>query len=119
MAQKTKTARQTLSGTRERILVAALEVFAERGFDGAHTREIAERAGANLSLIKYHFQDKERLWKAALGHAFDMLQHDLAGQPGKGVAARDWLDHNVRQFVRFIARHPEFMRIMNDESKRN
>ena len=119
MARKGERGRASSNGARERILVAALEVFAERGFDGAHTREIAERAGANLSLIKNHFQDKERLWKAALGHAFAMLQRDLAGQPGKRVAARDWLDHNVRQFVRFIARHPEFMRIMNDESKRN
>ena len=42
---------QIPDGTRERILAAALEVFAERGFDGARTRDIAERAGANLGLI--------------------------------------------------------------------
>jgi len=119
MAQKTKTARQTLSGTRERILVAALEVFAEHGFDGAHTREIAERAGANLGLIKYYFNNKELLWKASVARAFAELQADLAGEPGNSVGTRDRLVRGVRQFVRFLARHPEFMRLMNDEAKRD
>ena len=41
------------AGARERILLAALQVFAEQGFDGARTRDIADRAGANLGLIQY------------------------------------------------------------------
>src|SRR5271168_4104217 len=97
------------NGARERILAAALEVFAERGFDGAHTREIAERAGANLGLIKYYFNDKERLWKAAVARAFAELQAGLAGAPGNGGDTREWLERTVRQFVHCVARHPEFM----------
>src|SRR5262249_59073029 len=50
---------------RERILHAALDVFAERGFEGARTREIAERAGANLGLGSYYFGGKERLWRGS------------------------------------------------------
>jgi TetR/AcrR family transcriptional regulator len=107
------------NGARERILAAALEVFAERGFDGAHTREIAVRAGANLGLIKYYFNDKERLWKAAVARAFAELQAGLAETPGNGVDTRQWLERTVRQFVHFVARHPEFMRLMNDEAKRD
>ncbi len=119
MGQKPQKGRQTANGARERILAAALEVFAERGFDGAHTREIAERAGANLGLIKYYFNDKERLWKASVARSFAELQADLAGEPGNGVGTRDRLVRGVRQFVRFLARHPEFMRLMNDEAKRD
>ena len=108
-------------GARERILAAALDVFAARGFDGARTREIAERAGANLGLIKYYFNDKERLWKAAVSRAFAELQADFAegAQPANGDDPVAWLDRTVRQFVRFVARHPEFMRLMNDEAKRD
>ena len=84
MGQKPQKGRQTANGARERIVAAALEVFAERGFDGAHTREIAERAGANLGLIKYYFNDKERLWKASVARSFAELQADLAGEPGNG-----------------------------------
>jgi AcrR family transcriptional regulator len=43
--------REPEANTRERILGAALEIFAEQGFDGAKTRDIAERAGANLGLL--------------------------------------------------------------------
>ncbi|MGE0383178.1 MAG: TetR/AcrR family transcriptional regulator [Gammaproteobacteria bacterium] len=60
--------------TRRRIIEAAFEVFAERGYDGALTREIAKRAGVNHPLIIYHFKSKFGLWKecAAVG------QHDFA-----------------------------------------
>src|SRR5438477_400270 len=71
--------RQTAGdGSRERILNAALAVFAEHGFDGARTRDIAERADANLGLIKYYFDGKEKLWKAAVTRAFEELQADSA-----------------------------------------
>src|SRR5271163_154496 len=119
MARKSIPGGSASNGARERILAAALEVFAERGFDGAHTREIAERAGANLGLIKYYFNDKERLWKAAVARAFAELQADLAMEPANGVGTRELLVRAVRQFVRFLARHPEFMRLMNDEAKRD
>src|SRR2546428_2173382 len=122
MARKRATADAPIAdGTRERILAAALAVFAARGFEGARTREIADRADANLGLIKYYFNDKERLWKAAVSRAFAELQADFA--EGARPAADDdplaWLDRTVRQFVRFVARRPEFMRLMNDEAKRD
>ena len=56
---------ETGSDTRERILVAALQAFAEKGYDGATTREIASRAGVNLGLLQYHFGGKPKLWQAA------------------------------------------------------
>jgi AcrR family transcriptional regulator len=107
--------------TRDRILAAALEVFAERGFDGARTREIADRAAANLGLIQYYFAGKEQLWKAAVAHAFAELQADFAAAPPPGADAEPlaWLERVVRRFVHFVARHPEFMRLMNDEAKRD
>jgi len=109
-------------GARERILAAALDVFAARGFDGARTREIAARAGANLGLIKYYFNDKEQLWQAAVARAFTELQAGFAdrAQPsGDGDDTLAWLEGALRQFVHFVARHPEFMRLMNDEAKRD
>src|SRR5215813_2768061 len=115
MARNPQTVEPAPDGTRERILAAALEVFAERGFDGARTRDIADRANANLGLIKYYFNDKGRLWKAAVTRAFTELQADFAeGMPsstdGDTLA---WLEQTVRRFVHFVARRPAFMRLMN------
>jgi AcrR family transcriptional regulator len=108
-------------GARERILSAALAIFAEHGFDGARTRDIAERAGANLGLIKYYFDGKELLWKAAVARAFDELQVDFAANAASDAPddAVVWLERLVRQFVRFMARRPDFMRLMNDEARRD
>jgi TetR/AcrR family transcriptional regulator len=114
-------AREASDGTRARILAAALEVFAERGFDGARTREIAERADANLGLITYYFGDKEGLWKAAVTRAFAELQAEFTAGPAPTADADTlaWLDRALRRFVRFVARRPAFMRLMNDEAKRD
>ena len=52
--------------TRERLLVAAREVFSEHGFKGATIREICSRAGVNVAAVNYHFKGKEALFSAAL-----------------------------------------------------
>jgi AcrR family transcriptional regulator len=57
------------SGPRERLLDAAGEVFAERGFDGATIREITKQAGVNLAAVNYYFRDKDELYAATLRHA--------------------------------------------------
>lgn len=53
------------SGTgRNRILLCAMELFAERGFDGVTTRDIAARAEVSVGLISHHFGSKEGLRQA-------------------------------------------------------
>lgn len=49
------------SKTRERILDAAEQIFAERGFDGASMRNITAHAKVNLSVVYYYFKSKEDL----------------------------------------------------------
>jgi AcrR family transcriptional regulator len=108
-------------GTQARILDAALTVFAERGFDGARTRDIADRAGANLGLLTYYFGDKETLWRAAVDRAFERLRAELADvlAPHPDDDERAALAELVRRFVGFVSRSPEFMQLMNDEGKRD
>lgn len=54
------------SSTRDRILEAASEVFAEYTFEKATVREICTRAGANVAAINYHFRDKKELYYLVL-----------------------------------------------------
>jgi AcrR family transcriptional regulator len=51
---------------KERLLVAGLEIFAERGFEATDVRELTHRAGANLAAVNYHFGSKERLYETVL-----------------------------------------------------
>ena len=105
--------------TRARIVAAAVDVFAEKSFAGASTREIARRAGTNQGLITYHFQSKEALWRAAATSIFDALGEQLAERLSSLELSdpREKAREGIRQYVRFAAAHPEFFRIMVDEGR--
>lgn len=106
--------------TGERILRAALASFTEKGFDGATTREIASRAGVTLGLLQYHFGGKSALWRAAVDRAFAELRAGLEAalnDPGP-ADPRERLRRLIRGHVRFVARSPEFVRLMHEEGKR-
>src|SRR5689334_23410856 len=51
---------------RNRILAAAEQVFAERGYAGATTREIAERAGIGKRMLFYYFPTEDAVYRAVL-----------------------------------------------------
>ncbi len=50
--------------TRQRVLQAAGEIFAEKGYGKATIREIVERAGANVNAVNYYFRGKRELYVA-------------------------------------------------------
>ena len=52
--------------TRDRVLAAAAEEFAARGFDGAKVDRIAARARVNKAMLYYHFRSKTALYQAIL-----------------------------------------------------
>src|SRR3979409_1085139 len=60
--------------TRASILNAAIAEFAERGFEGASIRAIADRLGLQRPLITYHYRSKDILWRAAAEHAFAQIR---------------------------------------------
>jgi TetR/AcrR family transcriptional regulator len=110
---------QQRTATRERIVQAALEAFAEKGFRGASTRDIARRAGTNQGLITYHFRSKDELWRAAADRIIGMLEKSL-GERLAGLASddpRERAREAIRAYVRFAAAHPELFRLMVDEGK--
>jgi TetR/AcrR family transcriptional regulator, regulator of cefoperazone and chloramphenicol sensitivity len=54
---------------RMRLLLAAEEVFADKGYDAATVREITTRAGMNIAAINYHFRNKEEMYIEAVRFA--------------------------------------------------
>jgi len=58
-------------GTRGRLLEAAGQVFAEKGFDRATGKEICERAGTNTAAVNYYFGGIEGLYAAVVREAHD------------------------------------------------
>lgn len=88
--------------TRRRLLEAAGQEFAERGFRNATVRDISKRAEANVAAVNYHFGDKERLYSAAVHYAHQCAtHHDVVGAvaAAKEVPAGKRLDAFVRTFL--------------------
>lgn len=56
------------SGTREAIVDAARDLFAQLGYEGASLRAIAARAGVDAALIRHFFGDKETLFTTTVVH---------------------------------------------------
>jgi AcrR family transcriptional regulator len=87
--------------TREKLLDAAGEVFAEKGFRGATIEAISRRAGANLAAVNYHFGDKEGLYRAVIDHAHGLAVSLFPPEPGPDVPA----DEKLRGHIAATLRH--------------
>jgi TetR/AcrR family transcriptional regulator, regulator of cefoperazone and chloramphenicol sensitivity len=77
--------------TRQALLDAAGELFAEKGFRLASTREICRNAGTDIAAIHYHFGNKEKLYEAVLRYADSLLSGPVPvslGIPGRSREAR-------------------------------
>jgi len=56
--------------TKAALLTAAIEVFADKGFDSATVRDICGRAKANVAAVNYHYGSKDGLYAAVLDEVF-------------------------------------------------
>jgi AcrR family transcriptional regulator len=81
------TERKTKEQRREAVLEAALEVFAQNGFSGAPTEEIAAKAGISQPYVFRLFGTKKELFKAVIGRCFretlDTFQRAAEGKRGR------------------------------------
>jgi len=73
MARSPEQNRIARERSRESLLEAAIDVFAERGIDGATIADITGRAGVAQGLVNYYFGGKEQLVQAVIDRWFDML----------------------------------------------
>lgn len=75
------------TGNRQRLIEAALDAIAERGFAAASVSEIVTRAGLSRGMVHLHFEDKDALIAEAARHASDVYYAQLgahlsAASPG-------------------------------------
>ncbi len=104
--------------TRAKILAAAIEEFAQKGFDGTSTRIIATNADVRHALVIYHYESKLGLWEAVmrdvLGDYHAAFHNRLEGLRGIDDATK--LALLQADFIRMAAARPELHWLMSHEA---
>lgn len=98
-----------------RLLTAAVQAFAERGYHATTTRDIAGRAGMSPAALYIHYKTKEELLYriSGVGHrlALDLVNRARHGDGGPA----ERLARAVRSFVRWHAEHHTTARVVQYE----
>ena len=94
------------SDARERIMTAAIDEFADAGYEGATIRGIAARAGVDSALVHHHFGTKADLFGAAIGAP---MRPDLA-LPEILAGPREEVGERIMRFVLGAWEQPEVRR---------
>src|SRR6266700_2416246 len=112
---------QRAIATRASILNAAIAEFAERGFEGASIRAIADRLGLQHPLITYHYRSKDILWRAAAEHAFAQIRAgwDTSAPEDSDLPPLARLREEYTTLFRYTVAFPEFHRFMRQEAFTN
>lgn len=98
-----------------RILDAAMEVFAEAGYEGARVDEIAKRAGVNKAMVYYRIGDKKTLYEEVI--------HDVFGDTVERISENIWDELSpeekfkiyIANITKTMSQHPSLPRIMMRE----
>jgi AcrR family transcriptional regulator len=85
--------------SRERMLLAAMRLFAAQGFSKTSTREIAQAAGANVAAISYYFGDKAGLYQACFGAMCTPSPENIAMFDQPHFTLRQSLEGYYRQLM--------------------
>jgi len=104
------------AGSRDRILRAAVEVFAERGKHGARMEEIGERAKVNKAMVYYYFSSKKNLFGEVLvtivREVFGAIHEALDKKLERPSDPVEVLRAFVSAHFDAIARNPRYAKIL-------
>ena len=105
--------------TETEILIAAKEIFQQKGMAGARMQEIADKAKINKALLHYYYRSKQLLFEAVFKSAFSLL----APQLNKVLDDDSDLFEKIRKFtenyVSFVIKHPYLPNFVVQELNKN
>ena len=105
--------------TRDRLIQAAIEVFASAGILGATTREIARVAEVNEVTLFRHFHSKEQLLEAVVQQITALQAETLDNQQEWTQDLRQDLLHYAQIYTSMLEQHEALVRMFIGEAKRH
>lgn len=107
---------QVLSDKKQHIILTAIELFAEKGFDGSSIRDLAARADVNVAMVNYYFGSKEKLFEAIVEYRASFMRGKLDEiHANTSMTEIEKIDAIIDNYVDKILAHPSFHRILHQE----
>ncbi len=106
-----------LTGTRERILDAALRAFGTRGYEATSLDALAAELGVRKQTILYHYDSKDLLLEAVIDQAGAELAGLIEGALARSAPGWGRVDAIVRSVFRLAARRPELLGLLREVSR--
>lgn len=104
------------AATKARILQAATEEFADKGYDGARVDEIAAQSGVNKNSLYHYFGSKEQLFVAVLERAYRALRERQGDLSIRGMAPEEGMRRLVEFNANIWIEMPELIRLLASEN---
>ena len=112
MAERAKRQRLKPEVRREKLLEAATEVFAERGYEGARVEQIADVAQVSPGLLYRHFEGKQELYEELLLLANRQLLEHLAQAAAPNLPTDQRVLRGLDAFFGFVESHRNLWRLI-------
>lgn len=112
MPKSTKRQRLAPEVRRERLVEAATQVFAERGYEGARVEQIADAADVSPGLLYRHFEGKQELYTEILQLANRQLMAHLAEAAAPKLPTVERVRAGLDAFFTFVENHRQLWQML-------
>lgn len=100
---------------KQRILEAAISLFAQKGFAAVGVREIAREADVNIAMISYYFEGKVGILKSVLGEFFDQYSRMLRAAVTEDKAIDEVIRRLISHMIDFVRENTELAIVAYNE----
>lgn len=105
--------------TETEILIAAKEIFQQKGMAGARMQEIADKAKINKALLHYYYRSKQLLFEAVFKSAFSLLAPQLNKVLNDDSDLFEKIRNFTENYVSFVIKHPYLPNFVIQELNKN
>lgn len=110
--------RRDPEASRRRLETAGERLFAERGYDGVTVAMISREARLNRRMLYHYFGNKEGLYRAVIGRAYERLAEMESDLAGTAAPVEELVEGIIRAYYGFLDAHPEIVRLLTWENLR-
>ena len=101
---------------KEHIMQVAIELFAEKGFEGTSIRDLAHKADVNIAMVNYYFGSKEKLFEQILTNKAQFMRSTIeAVDSNENLTELEKLEHIINGYITRFLTQPDFHRVFLQE----